>query len=91
MSDRWAKLTTVYTGLEADTIRATMELEGIPVLVRGYQVGMWGSGFQGPITEGADVMVPESALERARELLPGDVEEDSEREWDQDSEDSSEP
>jgi len=77
MSEQWAKLTTVYSGLEADTIRATMELEGIPVLVRGYQVGMFGSGFQGPLTEGADLMVPESALERARELLPEELPEDS--------------
>jgi hypothetical protein len=70
VTEKWALLRTVYTGLHADTIRATMELEGIPVLVRGYQVGMWGSGFQGPINEGAEVLVPESALERARELLP---------------------
>ena len=41
-------------------------------LVKGYQVGMWGSGFQGPISEGAEVLVPGSALERARELLPED-------------------
>lgn len=70
MTEKWALLKTVYTGLDADTIRAVMEEEGIPVLVRGYQVGMWGSGFQGPISEGADVLVPESALDRARELLP---------------------
>jgi hypothetical protein len=35
---------------------------------------MWGSAFQGSFTEGADVMVPESALERARELVPEDGE-----------------
>lgn len=70
MTEKWALLKVVYTGLEADTIRATLELEGIPVLVRGYQVGMWGSAFQGPISEGADVLVPESALERARDLVP---------------------
>jgi len=70
MTERWALLTTVYSGLEVDTIRAALEEEGVPVLVRGYQVGMWGGGFQGPISEGAKVLVPESALERARELLP---------------------
>jgi hypothetical protein len=70
VTEKWAKLTTVYSGLDADTIRAMMEDEGIPVLVRGYQVGMWGSAFQGPISEGADILVPESALDRARELLP---------------------
>jgi hypothetical protein len=70
VTDKWALLKTVYSGLDADTIRAVMEDAGIPVLVRGYQVGMWGSAFQGPLTEGADVLVPETALERARELLP---------------------
>jgi uncharacterized protein YqkB len=69
MSEQWALLTTVYSGLEADTTRATLESEGIPVLVRGYQVGMFGSGFQGPINEGAKILVPESALDRARELV----------------------
>ena len=68
--EQWALLTTVYSGLEVDTIRATLELEGIPALVRGYQIGMFGSGFQGPITEGAKILVPESALSRARELIP---------------------
>ena len=68
--EQWALLTTVYSGLEVDTIRATLELEGIPALVRGYQVGMFGAAFQGPITEGAKILVPESALSRARELIP---------------------
>jgi hypothetical protein len=67
--EQWARLTTVYSGLEADTVRAMLEQEGIPVLIRGYQVGMFGSAYQGPFSEGADVMVPESALEYARELL----------------------
>ena len=78
MREQWALLKTVYTGLEVDTIRTTLELEGIPVLVRGYQVGMWGSAFQGSISEGADVLVPESALARARELIPEDMDADGE-------------
>jgi hypothetical protein len=67
---QWALLTTVYTGLDVDVVRATLETEGIPVLVRGFQVGMFGTGFQGPINQGAKILVPESALERARELVP---------------------
>jgi hypothetical protein len=70
MSEQWAVLTTVYTGLEADTARAALEAEGIPVLVKGFGVGMFGLGFQGPIRDGAQVLGPESALERARELVP---------------------
>jgi hypothetical protein len=70
VTEQWTLLTTVYTGLEADTVRATLETEGIPVLVSGYQVGMFGSSFQGPMNEGARILVPESALERARELVP---------------------
>jgi hypothetical protein len=69
MTEQWTLLTTVYSGLEVDTVRATLELEGIPALVRGYQVGMFGSAFQGPISEGAEILVPESALDRARELI----------------------
>ena len=77
MAEQWVVLTTVYSGLEVDTVRATLESEGIPVLVRGYQVGMWGGGFQGPISEGAAVLVPESALDQARELLPDDSDAES--------------
>lgn len=69
MTPQWARLTTVYSGLEVDTVRTTLEEEGIPVLVRGYQVGMFGSGFQGPLSEGAEILVPDSALDRARELV----------------------
>jgi len=69
-TQQWIRLTTVFSGLAADTIRATLELEGIPAMVRGFQVGLFGSGYQGPLSEGAEILVPESALERARELIP---------------------
>jgi hypothetical protein len=70
MSEQWALLTKVYSGLEVDTVRATLELDGIPALVRGFGVGMFGAGYQGPINDGAEIFVPESALDRARELVP---------------------
>jgi hypothetical protein len=31
---------------------------------------MFGAGYQGPINDGAEIFVPESALDRARELVP---------------------
>ena len=68
--EQWALLTTVYSGLAADTLRATLELEGIPALVRGFQLGWFGIGFRGPLSEGAGVLFPESAFKRARELIP---------------------
>ncbi len=70
MSEQWARLTKVFTGLEVDTIRATLDLEGIPTLVRGFGIGIFGGGFQGPIPDGAEILVPETALERARDLIP---------------------
>jgi hypothetical protein len=70
MTEQWALLTKVFSGLEVDTVRATLEQEGIPALVRGFAVGMFGGGYQGPISDGAEILVPESALERARDLIP---------------------
>lgn len=70
MTQQWVLLTKVFSGLEIDTIRGALELEGIPALVRGFGVGIFGGGFQGPITDGAEILVPETALERARELIP---------------------
>src|SRR5262249_24922484 len=72
VTEKWVLLTTVYTCLDAHTIRATMEEEGIAVLGRGCRGGVWGRGFQGPISEGAEVLVRESALARARELMPSE-------------------
>ena len=70
MTQQWVLLTKVFSGLEVDTIRGALELEGIPALVRGFGVGIFGGGFQGPINDGAEILVPENALERARDLIP---------------------
>jgi hypothetical protein len=70
MTEQWALLTKVFSGLEVDTVRATLEEAGIPALVSGFSVGMFGGGYQGPINDGAEIFVPESALGRARDLIP---------------------
>lgn len=71
----WATLTTFGSGLEADIARQTLDAEGIPALVRGDHVGIFGAGFQGTVASGVELLVPEPELDRARELLglEGDV------------------
>jgi hypothetical protein len=76
MTSDWVKVATVGTGFEADAARATLEDEGIPVLVRGNQAGMFGGGFQGPVIGGIDILVPSPAVARARELLDDGLDED---------------
>jgi hypothetical protein len=65
----WAPLGSYGSLFEADQVRVVLEAENIPVLVRGTQVGLFGAGFQGPVTGGVHLFVPSTALERARELL----------------------
>jgi hypothetical protein len=71
MSDEvaWTVLGSFNTGLEVDIVRQTMEAEDIPVLVKGNYAGIFGAAFQGSITGGVEVLVPEAELERARALL----------------------
>ena len=65
----WVPLLSVGSVLEADLARQSLEEEGIPVLVRGHQVGIFGGGFQGTVAGGIDLLVPSPELERARLLL----------------------
>ena len=66
---RWATLVTLASGLEADLARQTLEADGIPALVRGDHVGIFGAGFQGPVGSGVELLVPSPELDRARLLL----------------------
>lgn len=66
---QWVTLTTVGSTLEADLARQTLDAEGIPALVRGDHVGIFGAGFQGPIGSGIELLVPSPELDRARVLL----------------------
>jgi hypothetical protein len=69
-AEHWERLVVVYSGLEADTLRATLEERGIPVLVRGPSLGIFGGAYQGSVMGGVEVLVPASALDEARTLLP---------------------
>lgn len=66
---RWELLATFATGFEADLARAMLETEGILVMAKGSQVGLFGAGFQGTVGSGVELLVPSPELERARELL----------------------
>jgi hypothetical protein len=66
---RWAHLTSFSSGFEADEARAILEAADIPVLVKGPQVGIFGSGYQGSVPGGVELLVPSPELDRARELL----------------------
>jgi hypothetical protein len=66
---RFVPLATFANGFEADLARERLEAEGIPVLLKGPQVGMFGAGFQGSFMGGAELFVPSPELERARALL----------------------
>jgi len=88
MTEQWAHLITVYSGFDLDIVRGALELEHIPVLVRGEQVGMYGAGSRGPLTRGAEVLVPQTALERARAIIGGEAEAaDDDAAGDQDEDD----
>ena len=71
---RWATLGVFPSGLAADIARQTLEEAEIPVLVRGDHAGIFGPGFQGSVGGGIEVLVPDSALEHAREILGTDDE-----------------
>lgn len=66
---RFVLLTTCASGFEADQARVLLEDEGIPVLIKGPQVGIFGAGFQGALQGGVELHVPSPELARARSLL----------------------
>ena len=69
MTTDWVKIATFATGLEADMARTAIEEAGIPVLVRGNQIGLFGAGFQGLHLGGIQLHVPASAAHAARDLI----------------------
>jgi hypothetical protein len=72
---KWVKVATLASGLDVQIARARLEAVGIPVLVRGAQLGIFGifGGFTpphlGPVPGGIDIHVPSPEVTRARDLL----------------------
>lgn len=66
---RFVSLATYANGFDADQARATLEQAGIPVLVKGPQVGIFGAAFQGTVQGGVELQVPSPELDHAKALL----------------------
>lgn len=66
---RFVPLATYPNGFEADQAREVLEADGIPVLLKGPQVGIFGAGFQGALQGGVELHVPSPELSRAKSLL----------------------
>lgn len=66
---QFVPLASFANGFDADLARARLEAEGIPVMLKGPQVGMFGAGFQGSLMGGAELFVPSPELDRAKALL----------------------
>ena len=66
---RFVPLANYPNGFDADVARQQLEDDGIPVLVKAVQGGMFGAGYLGPVTGGVTLFVPSPELERSKELL----------------------
>lgn len=66
---RWIPVAEYGAGYEADLAESILRDAGIPVLVRGPEIGIFGPGFAGPTSRGVTILVPAEMLQQARELL----------------------
>ena len=66
----WEAVITYTTTFEADIGKAALEQAGIPVLVKGADVGMFGGAFSGPTAHGVTLYVPAGRLDEARDIVP---------------------
>lgn len=72
MSDqapRWVTVATYAARYLAEIPLQTLQGNGIPVIVKGEEPGIWGPAFSGPTSHGLELQVPEPFLDEARELL----------------------
>jgi hypothetical protein len=68
---RWAELGHSAGQFDADLDRSTLELAGIPVMVKGPLTGAFGPGYVGWTPEGVRLYVPDGLLDEARAILHG--------------------
>ncbi|MEK9138917.1 MAG: DUF2007 domain-containing protein [Bacteroidota bacterium] len=65
----WELLTTVGAVFESDMIVEMLNRHGIPSMVKGPEVGIWGYGWGGTVPQGVSVFVASDRLEEAKRLL----------------------
>jgi hypothetical protein len=66
---RWVPIAEFGAGFEAEIAEATLRGAGIPVLVRGPEIGIFGPGFAGPTSRGVTLLVPMEMAQTARDIL----------------------
>ena len=65
----WVTVATFSARYLAELPMQTLEGQGIPVLLKGEEPGIWGPGFSGPTSQGLELKVPDNAVDDAREIL----------------------
>ena len=65
----WAKVRNYASRAEADFHAELLRAAGIPVLLQGPDIGLFGGGFSGMSVQGVTLLVPAGDLDHALELL----------------------
>lgn len=73
---RWVPVKTYGAVFMAEMAVGLLEDAGIPALVRGEYVGIFGGAWSGTVPKGVDALVPETFVAEAREVLELDEEAD---------------
>jgi hypothetical protein len=78
----WTKIRVFPSRLEAEAVGNALENQGIPVLMKGDDLGIFGPGHSWATPQGVSLWVPTEHLEEVRELLsclfpPPEVPEDA--------------
>lgn len=76
---QWVLIANYASALEAEIAAEQLRGAGLPAQVRGNDfVGVFGPGFQGRTPRGVDLLVPDAAIDRARDILGIDLADDGE-------------
>lgn len=66
---QWVKAREYASRFEAEVARARLESARIPASIQSHEGGIFGAGFQGPVTSGVELRVPRERLGDAMQLL----------------------